>query len=468
MSERPPTPEARLRRGAQWFARWRWTLFAVTAALALLAGFAQVGSDWEWMVALGDHVRAERAVPDSVPFAEANTSGWHNVPVLAQVVSSMVNEFGGRSVVFVHLGLVALTLSILASTARARGASDGLVAVVIGAVVLGSLPTLVIVRAQTYSLAMFALLVALVMSQARSPDRKIWWAVPLVLVWGNLHGAALLGVCVLGGYLLFGRLGSRPMESVAVGIASLSALCLTPQLWQTPLYYWGVFDNVSAQRAEGLWARPSLNAPLDVLMLLVAAGLLMLMLRSRREAWEYVVVLGLCLATASAARHGVWLLFVLAVVCAKRPADPREGAPRGWNETLRSSSVVPLATVALVVAIPVAAVRGDTVLGAQPDVVAAVARVAADGVVLAPAPLSESLAVAGVRLWAGNPLDAFAHKDQAAYLDFLDGRSGAQYAVEKVDVVVARDGSLQAAIVADDPEFVANPCAEDWICFVRQ
>lgn len=468
MTERLHPRESRERRTADWFERWRWTLFAITASLALLAGFGRIGSDWDWMVALGDHVRAVGAVPNSVPFAEANTSGWHNVPVLAEVASSIINEFGGRSAVFVHLGLVALTLSILASTARAQGASDALVAGVIGAVVVGSLPTLVIVRAQTYSLALFALLVALVVSQARSPNRKVWWAVPLILVWGNLHGAALLGVCVLGAYLLFGRLGSRPRESVAVGVASLTALCLTPQLWQTPLYYVGVFDNVSAQRAEGLWARASLTAPLDVLMLLVAGVLLVLMLRSRREAWEYVVVLGLCLATASAARHGTWLLFLLAVMCAKRPSELPEGVPRERSGTFWASSVTPLATVAMVVAVPVAAMRGDAVLGSAPDVVTAVTRVSDDGVVLAPAPLSEALAVAGVRLWAGNPLDAFSHEDQAAYLDFLDGARGARKAVAQVDVVVARDGSSQAAIVAEDPDFAAHPCSEDWICFVRQ
>ena len=122
----------------------------------------------------------------------------------------------------------------------------------------------------------------------------------------------------------------------------------------------------------------------------------------------------------------------------------------------------------MVVAVPVTLTRGDAVLGAPPEVVDRVADVADGGVVLAPAPLSESLAVAGVRLWAGNPLDAFTHKDQAAYLDFLDGSPGARVAIAAAAVVVAREGSLQAALVLDDPDFEQVPCEDDWTCFVRR
>ena len=96
------------------------------------------------------------------------------------------------------------------------------------------------------------------------------------------------------------------------------------------------------------------------------------------------------------------------------------------------------------------------------------AEVAGERVVLAPAALAESLAVAGVRLWASNPLDAFAHEDQAAYLDFLDGRPGGRAAVAEADVVAVRDHSAAESLVADDPAFDEQPCGGGWVCYVRR
>ena len=102
---------------------------------------------------------------------------------------------------------------------------------------------------------------------------------------------------------------------------------------------------------------------------------------------------------------------------------------------------------------------------------AAVAEVASgtgDGVVLAPSPLSEALAVAGVTLWAGNPLDAFRTQDQAAFLDFVDGLPGGRAAIERADVVVVEQGSAAERLVAGEPGLRAVPCRLLWTCYVRR
>lgn len=440
---------------------WRSSAVSLAGCLALLASFARIGGDWDWLVAVGFHIRTTGTVPDHVPFATADSNGWNDVPVLSQLLASLLRDLGARSAVVAHLVLVAMALVVLAVVARGRGASDGYVAWTLALVCLGSLPALGIVRAQTWSLVPFALMLALVVQQTRNPDRRIWWSVPLVVVWGNLHGAALLGVCVLGAYLVVERIRNRFWESVAIGTSALLALCATPQLWNTPRYYAEVFANVSAQRAEGLWARPSLTMPFDVAMLVAVLVLLAVLMRTRRHPWEYVACLGLGVATMSAARHGVWLLFLLAVVAAGRSRRPSPSTPGGRGALLTVAA-------ALVVAVPVLMSRGESVLGASPEVVESIEDVAGGGVVLAPAPLSEALAASGVTLWAGNPLDAFDHDVQAAYLDFLDARPGARLAIDASEVVVVRGGSPQEGLVQDDLSFEAVACAEGWTCYVRR
>jgi len=447
---------------------WRWSVLTVIVLTGLLATVTRIGSDWDWVVAMGDHIRRTRSVPDHVPFAAAPTQGWHDVPVLGQLVASVLHQAGTTGVVIAHLALVVLSWCILLVGTRREGGRDAGSAVLLALVVLGSLTSWGLVRLQTYSLPLFAVLLVLVVRQSRRPDRAVWLAPPLVVLWGNLHGAVLLGVCVLGAYLLLGRLRARPQETVAVGVASLVALLVTPQGLDTVAYYVSVFDNAAADRGEGLWAAPDLGQPFDVVMLLVAALMTGLVLRHRRQAWEYVAVIGLVVATLDSARHGIWLLCLLLALAGRRPAD---AAPEGPVVSARAPLALTAVAVAAV-AVPLVLARGDAMAGADPSVVAAVAERAGDAVVLAPAPLVESLAVAGVTVWAGNPLDAFDRPVQEAYLDFLAGRAGMRLAIDASDVVVTEDGTVEAerveAVLAAAGAFRATSCGEGWTCHVRR
>ncbi len=47
-------------------------------------------------------------------------------------------------------------------------------------------------RAQTFALPLFALLVWMLARDARAPDRRVLWVIPLLVLWANLHGSVLL------------------------------------------------------------------------------------------------------------------------------------------------------------------------------------------------------------------------------------------------------------------------------------
>ena len=79
---------------------------------------------------------------------------------------------------------------------------------------------IVAIRAQLFSLPLFAACVLLLRSESRAPSNRIWLLVPLFALWGNLHGAVLTGAAVAGAYLIFERARHRPGESIAVMAAS--------------------------------------------------------------------------------------------------------------------------------------------------------------------------------------------------------------------------------------------------------
>ena len=51
-----------------------------------------------------------------------------------------------------------------------------------------------LLHASLFSLALFPVLLALLESESRAPRRRIWFSVPLLALWGNLHGEELAGL----------------------------------------------------------------------------------------------------------------------------------------------------------------------------------------------------------------------------------------------------------------------------------
>ncbi|MFC7595431.1 hypothetical protein ACFQU3_08965 [Terrabacter sp. GCM10028922] len=411
----------------------------------LAAALTVVGSDALWLPALGDEIRRAGAVPAGIPFATALSTDWVNTTALGQLVFSLVYEAGSLGVVIAQVVVVALALSTLAWDATSRGSRPVATSAVLVAVAIGAAAPLLIARAQLLSLLPYAVLLVLLRRQHDHPSTAIWWAVPLVALWGNLHGAVLAGVAVLGCYLAFSRLRQSPLTAVGVGIAALAATCLNPGLLAAPRYYLGVFSGEATSDDSGMWSRLSLSNPFDVLLLLAAVVLVAMTFRRRRPVWEYAALLGLAVASGLAARHGIWLLLFLAV-----PAATTWTRPGHEAATTRLSKAVPsvVSIACLAVAAVVLGVRAPTFRAADAEA-ARIADATKGRVVLVAEPLAESLAAAGATVWVSNPLDAFSRVDQAAYLAFMNGDvEGARAAFENADVVVAVPGSVQARAAA--------------------
>jgi hypothetical protein len=416
----------------------------------LIAAALTVGADALWLVSLGDLIGKQGGIPVGAPFAAADSSRWTNLPVLGELLFAGLHHFGALGLPAAQLVVDGALLSLTAVGARRLGASDGSTAVVLLLVALGALPALGVARAQLLSLLPFVALLLLLRSEHARPTWRIGLTAPLVALWGNLHGAVLVGVAIVACYLLLSRARTQPGVSLVVMTAAVAALWLNPAGLRTGSYYSAVLTNVAAQRRTGLWAAVNLGSGFDVLLIATALLLIALMAESRRPAWEYLAAAGLAIATITASRHGVWLLLFCAAPAAVglgRACAARRGAARASAMTRgrRYVSVV-FATVMVVSAGSVLASRARSLRADEADA-SVIRSLAAGRVVLAPEPLAEALAAAGVRVWLSNPIDAFSRYDQSAYLDFLAGHGpAAERALSAADVVVATPGSSSAQL----------------------
>ena len=383
--------------------------------LAAAAWFVIVGSDLMWVVALGDVVRSGGGVPSNLPFASAPQAEWHNPIALAQVLFSVIHGLGPAGLASFQLLVVAVTLTLLLAEGRRLGGGEGRGAVVVSLVVIGASVHLVIARLPSLSLVPFVVALAVMRHQHDRPSRALWWLVPLYIVWGNLHGGVLVGLAVLGVFLVASPGAGPLLRRVGVGVGCALTFVVTSAGVYTPAYYVSALGNEAAARGTDLWARPSLTHPLDVAMIAAALVLAGLAARGRPPLWEWLATAGLVLGTASAGRHGVWLLLFLAPAAMRVRNPVRDAlAPAG-------ARVVAMVTVVVVAASAAAAftVRGPAVGPPGSEVVDVVRDAAQGRPVLASEPLAETLAQAGVTVWAANPIDAFPREVQGQFLDFL-------------------------------------------------
>jgi hypothetical protein len=398
---------------------------ALGAALAAVAG--TIGADARWLPALGGIIVDRGRIPNGIPWASAPSKGWHNVPVLAELIlHGLTSTAGDRGLLAAQVVAVAGALAILAWDLRRSGADDLGGALVLLIVVIGSLSVFLVVRSQLFSLLLFPVLITLLRAEARSPSRRIWLLVPLFALWSNLHGAVLVGLAVAGAYLLFERGLRQPVVAASVLVLSGLAVCLTPALQHTPEYYHGLLRNEAARRGEGLWAPLSWTSGFDLLLIAAALTVLFLAIRGRPALWEAIALAGLAVLTVKTARSGVWLLFLGAAPAAR-------GLRFETERRLRTA--VPMFMVAVALAL-FGIAKGPLSTGAGRQLLDEALRRAHGTPILAAGVPAEQVAAARGRVWLSNPLDAFSHRDQRLYLDWLAGRRPGDRALERVRVVL--------------------------------
>jgi hypothetical protein len=273
---------------------------------------------------------------------------WVDQQWLAQLAYYGLYSLGGlRLALLANAAIVAGAFVAAVRLARFRSVYVSAA----GAIALGL--SSAALRPQTLVLPFFVVLTWLLVEDARAPSRRVFWAIPLLVLWANLHGTVTLGVLLV---LLAVAADAWPRRRptgrtsllACLAVASLFASPYAPHL---PGYYRTVLFNSEFATYLPDWM-PTALAPATAAFYLLAFAAVFAIARAPRAStlFEKVALVVLLVLAVEATRGVTWfVLFALVVL----PSALRE-LPLP-SVRLRRSQIGAVAASAIAVAALVAA-----------------------------------------------------------------------------------------------------------------
>jgi hypothetical protein len=162
------------------------------------------------------------------------------------------------------------------------------------------------VRTQTFVLPLFVVVLSLLVRDARSPGNGVFWTLPVLALWANLHGSVVIGTGLVLLRVLLGLLEkTNRARYLALAVGAVVALGATPYAVG---YYRSTLVNPSFRSIVTEWGAPTpslMNAPIFLLI----GGAIWLLARRTKEVGRFGLVaeLALIVLALGAIRSAVWL-----------------------------------------------------------------------------------------------------------------------------------------------------------------
>jgi hypothetical protein len=265
-----------------------------------------------------DLVAGRDIVQHGLPHADrlmAFTSGhaWQDQQWLAHLMTYGVYLLGGLPLVsLVDTAFLVAALFTAMLAARALGGAPTWIAAVACPVMLLLVPSTA--RAQSLVLPLFAALVWLLARDSRTPDRRIFWVIPMLVLWANLHGSILLASalvllrCAIGaGSALHARRPRDLPRPLALGAAALLAPFASPYGPKLIDYYSNTATNGAFHSMVSEWAGTTLREWPAFFVFAALVVVAMLRPEIRLGLFEKLALAALLLAGLDTTRNIVWL-----------------------------------------------------------------------------------------------------------------------------------------------------------------
>jgi hypothetical protein len=316
---------ARARAGAvaDWFGREAFlvVLFAIYVVGLTWNLPSHVASDTWMTFAFGREVVQNGLPHHDVLTVWAHGQTWIDQQWLGQLVFYGAYAFGGvRGAMALQTLFLAAAMALAIVAARRHGGSTRSVTwITLGAFLVVAWGSWTL-RVQSLVFPLFVALLWLLAADSRRPSRRVLLALPIVVLWGNVHGTAFLAaglVALRGLAMLLER--DRPLRARLPMSAVLTAapvlLLASPYGFSLVDYYHKLLLNPAFSRYVTEWAPTKLGiatAPFYVLAVLAAwlAG----RSRSRLTLFEQAALLVTLVLGLLAIRSVVWFMLAALVL----------------------------------------------------------------------------------------------------------------------------------------------------------
>jgi hypothetical protein len=246
--------------------------------------------------------------------AMAAGRSWIDQQWLSQLASYGLYRLGGLALLGVaNVALLMSGVGIALITARRLGASTRVTLIAGTACVWLVLPATE-VRTQGFAFPLFSLAVYLLARDSRAPSWRVLWTLPILVLWGNLHGSASVGagLVVLRGLTVAWerrtarRAGSRDaVRPLLLILGAPLALLVTPYGLSSISYYRSTLGNGMLRQLVTEWQPVTSEALIAVPFFALAGVMIWSFGRSgeRTTLWEKLALLALSAGAVEVIRN---------------------------------------------------------------------------------------------------------------------------------------------------------------------
>lgn len=279
--------------------------FLMVFALAVRQS-AYIDPDLWWHLQAGQDIVQSQSIPkvDSYSFTKAG-SEWIAHEWLSEVIMYFIYRFSGwGGLLFVFSVLITITLYLVYRRCEGKpyvAAFSILLAAASASPLFG-------IRPQMITLLLVVIFIGLLTRYSDDgKSRRLWWMVPIMLLWVNLHGGYVVGLGLIGLYLFSLVLDGKWRLVPRLGLVLLSAAAVVPlnpngfRMFSYPFETLGLAATTFIDE----WASPDFHKLMFLpLALLLFALIAALALSARRpQLSELFLLLMTAFGALRSARH---------------------------------------------------------------------------------------------------------------------------------------------------------------------